>query len=178
MSAESLLWSSPLGWAHSSSSAEPGEWFAGCGPRHALAPLPIRRGLPVGAGDDAGSGAVAGLCGDLPVRDAPGGGRFHPRPIFFSAARVGGVQIGISWSTGWPPRKQKGGPVLRQNPRKAGAPVKSRTSNLLIRSQLLYPIELRMHNAQQLRNRAGCGASRFLEMDRNHRRVLHAGTEK
>ena len=26
-----------------------------------------------------------------------------------------------------------------------GAPVKSRTSNLLIRSQLLYPIELRVH---------------------------------
>ena len=73
---------------------------------------------------------------------------------------------------------KRGVPSCDRTPGKAGAPVKSRTSNLLIRSQLLYPIELRMHNAQQLRNRAGCGASRFLEMDRIHRWAFHADTER
>ena len=37
---------------------------------------------------------------------------------------------------------------------KTGAPERSRTPNLLIRSQTLYPIELRAHNAEN-RNRTG-----------------------
>ncbi len=36
-----------------------------------------------------------------------------------------------------------------KNPASSGAPVRTRTSNLLIRSQMLYPIELRVHPARK-----------------------------
>ena len=52
-------------------------------------------------------------------------------------------------SSGGIERKTAGLDVIRNQRLKSGAPVGSRTPNLLIRSQMLYPIELRVRVKRQ-----------------------------
>ena len=115
--------------------------------------------------------AGAGLQRNFTQRDAAAGGKIHRLEILNDPA--GRDEHRINLLTGFffrghvpgcrPRHRDDSGKGMKgQIPILNGAAVRSRTSNLLIRSQMLYPIELRLHSRFGTRRKAhACACGNF-----------------